>query len=327
MRHLIYAIMCFSILNNVIAATLQSVFTTVPSMLAQSPKYFAKLYLICGPLNLFTDILIWCIPLPSVYPVVHSLSSRKKVLLVLVFAIGILSWCSSILRIAWRGYVVDMGSDTSYNGPIVIVLYTTEITLAIACVSLVTLRPLVVKITKGFNRLRGKQSTSSSRSRSSGHQFGATPQPTKFEFGPSGSRTTNTTGRVGTYTAVGEQLMVLKDHGTVIQNSQLVQHTCGCPCEDEDVEFGSVVAPTSPCPRCLGPVPDTKLQVPALAATGHPSTKSRSSRQTQRTTAIGGTSQSIAYRPPIDALPSSESMVNLTNINTNPTTCDPRTRF
>ena len=302
---------------------LQILFTLVESFLVQSHKYLSVLFLTCSSLNLAIDILIWGIPLPSVYPVIDKLSSRKRVLLVLVFAIGVLSWCTTILRIAWRKYVADLGNDPTYNGPILVVLYTTEVSLAITCVSLVTLRPLVVKVTKGFNRLRGKQSTSSNQSKSTSYRY-ATPQAKKFEFGSSGSRTTDTTGGVGTYTAVGEELRVLKDHGLV------VQHICGCTSEDSDVESGSVVAPPSSCPRCLGSAVGTQLQVPALAATGHPTTrdttysttKSRSSRETFGTTKMGGTSQGT-YRPPFDSLPPSESTVNLTTVNTNPTTHDP----
>ena len=326
-RRLIYAVMCFSILNNIVATIIQIVFTYVETFLVQSRKYFGVQFLTCSSLNLATDILIWCIPLPSVYPLACNLSTRKRVLLVLVFAIGALSWCSSILRIAWRKYITNLGSDPTYNAPVLIVLYTTEISLAITCVSLVTLRPLLVKIAKGLNWLRTKKSTFSGQSIP---RFGAIPQPNGFEFGSNGSKTTDTTGGFGTYTAVGEELMVLKDHGLVIQNSQIVQHICGCPCEDGDLESGSVVAPASPCPRCLGPAPDTQIQVPALAATGYPTTrnttysntKSRSSRETLRTTNIGGTSQGT-YHPPSDAPPSSESMVNLTKINTNPSTHDP----
>ena len=326
-RRLIYAVMCFSILNNIVATSIQIVFTYEETFLVQSHKYFGVQFLTCSSLNLATDILIWCIPLPSVYPVIRNLSTRKRVLLVLVFAIGALSWCSSILRIAWRKYITNLGSDPTYNAPILIVLYTTEISLAITCVSLVTLRPLIVQITKGFNWLRTKRSACSTQSRP---RFGATPQSRGFEFGSNGSKTTDTTGGSGTYTAVGEEMMVLKDHGLIIQNSQLAQHICGCPCEDGDVESGSLVAPASRCPRCLGPAPDTQLQVPVLAATGYPTTrnttysttKSHSSRETLEMTNIGGTSQGI-YRPPLDAPHSSESMVNLTKVNTNPSTHDP----
>ena len=316
-RCLIYGVMCFSILNNLVATALQIVFTYVETLIVQSRKYFGVLFLTCSSLNLVIDILIWGIPLPSVYPIFYNLTSRKRAMLVLVFAIGVLSWCSSILRIAWRKYITNLGTDPTYNAPILIVLYTTEISLAITCVSLVTLRPLVVNITKAFNGLRTKKSTSSSQSKTTGYRFGATPQPRGIEFGSNGSKTTDTTGRFGTYTAVGEELMVLKDHGLVIQNSQLAQHIYGCPCEDGDVESRGVVAPASPCPRCLGPVLDTKLQVPTLAATSYPTTKSRSCRETLRMTNIGGTSQG-AYRPPFDAPTSSESMVNLTTIDTNP---------
>ena len=314
MRHIIYGIMGFSILSNITAACLQAVFTLVLSLLVQSQKYFTASFFTFGALNLLTDFLIWSLPLPTMLLVMDNLSARKKILVGLVFAVGVVSWCSSILRISWRKYIVGLGADPTYNAPILIVLYVTEISLAICCVSVVTLRPLVVKITKGFNRLRGKP-TSTNKSRTTGYGFGTGPsrsQPKGYESRPG----TSHKGGFEEHITIGQELVEWKKDD--------------CPCKGFDVELGGIVAHTSLCPRHPDLSRGTRLQIPAPAAipgtiynTTHRSSGS-SSTETLRITNIGSACRGAHLLPPCDALPSSESIVDLTNTNTNPTTHYPR---
>lgn len=322
MRRTIYALMGFSILNNTIAVSLLMTFSMVESFVLQSQKYLTPLWFTYGTLNLLMDLIIWSIPLPTVILVMRNLSTRKRILLVLVFTSGIMCWCSSILRISLRKYIMNMGGDPTYNAPICYLLYVTEVSVAISCVSAATLRPLVIKATKGFNRLRGKP-TSTNQSRSTGYQFGASPGLAQSKGDGSktgGSRSTGNTREFGEQTTPGEELAEWKDNSFNTTISQFVQEIRGCPHGDGDLELGSVVAHTSSSPRCPDLAQDTELQVPAPTAvsTIH-RLSSSSSGETLRTTNIGSAIHGVHSQPPCDAIPSSESTVNLMSTNSNST--------
>lgn len=228
-------------------------------------NYFKAIWFTHGVLGTLTDLIIWCIPLPTIFSVMHNLSTRKKVLLALEFAVGMLSWISSILRISLWRYAADVSNDPTYNAPILYVLYTSEVALAICCASVVALRPLVVKMTKAFDRLRGK-AISPNKSKVIGYEFRESPdlaRPKGYGSG-TGSRVI---GSKGGYATVDQELVKWKD--VVL-----------------DVE--------SP-----GPALGTQLQVPTAAHT----------------------------RPHCNTRASSESMVSLTNADTNSPTNYPRPLF
>ena len=319
MRRLIYTLMCFSIITNTAAPCLITVFTVIPSFLMQH-KYITGLWYTYGTLNLLMDLTIWSIPLPTVFSVMQNVSTRKKVLLVLVFAIGSITCVSSILRISFGKYATGLKGDPTYTSPIFIVLYTSEVSIAISCASLATLRPLVVQVTKKFNRLRGKP-TSTNKSRSTGYEFGQRPtNPQSKGFG-STIGGTRTTGNKGGFMTVDQELMEWKDNFSEIERSQ----SCSCPRRGGDIEPGNMAA--SSCPRCHDPARRLQPLVPTPATTDnrniHRSSRS-SSGDTLRTTNIGSTCQDAHSRPPCDALPSSESTVNLTDGNANSATGYPR---
>ena len=316
MRRIIYAIMGFSILNNAGTACIFTVFAVVERFLLQSQKYVTPLWFIYGSLNLLTDLVIWSLPLPSLFSIMHNLSFRKKVLLVLAFAVGIMSWCSTILRISFKKHVEGLGSDPGYTGPIFIVLYVTEITLAMGCVSVATYRPLVVKLTKAFNQLRGKPE-STNNSQVAGFQFEASPsfvQSKSNQSRTSGSRTVVNNG------GFGENIQELMEWKEVLdfEQSQFAHRACGCPYRDGcvDVELGNVISHASSCPRGPDPSLGTQIQVPAPAATHVSSSSSR----TFRTINTKSACQGAHSRPSCDTPPSSESTVNLTIIDTKSTT-------
>ena len=304
MRYTIYTLMGVSIVNNAVSSSLSMVFTLVESLLVQ-PKYYTALWFTYGSLNLVMDLIIWTIPLPTIFSVMSNLSTRKKILLFLEFAVGILCWCSPILRLSLWKYAAGVGSDPTYNAPILFVLYVAEVSLAISCVSAAALRPLVVKMTKKFNRLRGIP-TSTNKSRSTGYVLGASPGLAQSRTG--GSRTT---GNKGVFSTVDHELKEWKGGVLDIERAQSIQQTCNCPCGDV-----GVVAHASSCPRS---VRGTQPQVPT--ATDHGIILSScSSGDTLRTTNIGSVCQGAHSRHPCDVLPLSESTVNLTNADTNSTT-------
>ena len=304
MRYIIYTLMGVSIVNSAVSSSLSLVFTIVESLLVQ-PKYYTALWFTYGSLNLAMDLIIWIIPLPTIFSVMSNLSARKRILLALEFAVGILCWCSPILRLSLWRYAAGVGTDSTYNAPILFVLYVAEVSLAISCVSAAALRPLIVKMTKKFNRLRGKP-TSTNKSRSTGYEFGASPGLAQSRTG--GSRTT---GNKGVFSTVDHELKEWRGGVLDVENSQFVQQTCSCPCDGV-----GVVAHASSCPR---PVRGTQPEVPT--ATDHGTILSSfSSGDTLRTTNIGSVCQGAHSRHPCDVLPSSESMVNLTNADTNSTT-------
>ena len=297
MRCIIYALMGFSVVNNTVACCLTLVFAMVQSLATLSPRYFAPFWFTHGALNLLLDMITWFIPLPTVFSVMRNLSTRKRILLGLEFSLGMLCWCSVILRISLRQHVVVLGGDPSYNAPILSVLTVAEVSLAISCASVVALRPLAVKITKGFNRLRGKP-LSTNKSRSSGFGFGASQslaQSRGYGFRP-GSRITLNKGGFEEHTAAHHELMEWEDDALDInRRPQLAQQTCSCPCRGgDDAELRDIVqAHVSSCPMCPHDlIRGTQLQVPAPISTTTRRASSPSIREALRVTNIGGRAHS-----------------------------------
>ena len=222
MRWTIYAAMGFSIVSNTISGCLSLAFTIVESLIIQSNKYLTGIWFTYCSLNLLLDLTIWAIPLPAVFSVMKSLSKRKRILLGMAFAVGMMCWCSAILRISFRKYVLVLGGDPSYNAPIIFVLYVTEGSLAISCVSVATLRPLVVEITKGFNRLRGKPSSKKSRTSASGYE--ASPglaQPGGYGPRSGATKATGNKGWFGVPDFVDEEMAKWKNGAVGIQRPEL----------------------------------------------------------------------------------------------------------
>lgn len=294
----------------------------------QSKKYLTASFFTYGSLHLLMDLIIWFIPLPSIYSVMHNLSTRKKVFLTMVFGLGIMSWGSAILRISFRGYVEGMGADPTYNAPIFIVLYVTEISLAIICVSVVTFQPLGAKMSKGFNRLKGKP-TSTNTSATSANQFGASPggaQPEGYGFSTRGPKTRGRGAEFEGQMTVGHELVEYKDDVLDIEPAHFALKTCGCKYGDGDVEFGGIRVHASLCPACPDPPRGTQIQDPAPATTGCSATHDSPrhfSGETIRTTNLGS-ALFQSSQPTCDTLLSPESPVSLTNTNTNSLTDYPR---
>ena len=198
MRYIIYALMGFSIANNTILGCLQVVFATIMSFAIHPERYLVPAFFTYGSLNLLLDLTIWSTPLPSIFSIMHNLTTRKKVLLVLAFSVGMLSCFSSIMRIALRKYLFGREADPTYSSPIFYTLFVAEVSLAMTCVSLAALRPLVVEITKEFRRIRGKPPSTNKDIGSAIPEFGASPGP--------GHK-----GGIGVHTTITQKLEVWKD--------------------------------------------------------------------------------------------------------------------
>lgn len=286
--------MAISIVNNAIGFSLCLTFSMVTSLVLQSKRFLLPLWFAYGSISLSLDLTIWSIPLPTVYSTMHNLSTRKKILLVLAFTVGMMSWVSAILRIALRKYVSGLASDPTYNAPIINLLYVSEVALAISCVSAATLRPLIVKMSKWFNRVRGKPP--SSKRRSHDCEFGGSPG-FSYEPSTSGPRPTGNSGKGGfeeDTTIVEQDATEWKDDVSGIGKPQCVQ-----------------IAPTR----------GTQSQIPAPTTIGHATidhcTTYRSSNSSSgETLRLSNTGQGTTSR---DTLPSTESTTHLTNTKTNTT--------
>ena len=333
MKWIIYSLMAACIINSIGGAVLDMTFNVlILSLGFQRRKYAMPLYITNGSLHLFLDLTIWFIPLRAMYSIMHNLSTRKKILLAAALVVGMMSCCSSILRLAFWKIATGLRGDLTYNGPILILLYVIEITLAMGCVSVATYRPLVVQMTKGFNRMRGKP-TSTNKSRTSGYVYENSQKNAQGRG--YGSRTTGsrTTGNKGgfeentTLTAVDLELAEWKDNAVNVKESQVTQQACSCSIRDGDIEHGSMVSHASSCPRCSDPAFGTQLQVPTpAAATSHGTTDHSSSlhgRPNLGAANITNTYLGLHSQPSHQALHSSESTVNLTattNADINSTT-------
>ena len=312
MRRMIYTLGVFSIVINTGYLILSTVFSTVEAFLVQSQKYLTPLWFTHGSLNLAIDLTIWCMPLPSVISVMHNLSMRKKIGLVLAFAVGMMSWCSAILRIAFRKYIMGLGADPTFYAPIFNVLLISEVSLAISCVSLATLRPLAAKMIKWFNRLRGKP-TSTTKGTTSNSKFGASPSPAQSDA--YGSRTFGSKpGNKGSFG--GQELLEWKDDVLDNEEPQFSQQPFHGPGSDGDVELGSIVAHATSCPR----YPESSHI--STSAANHDTTRrslSSLSEETFITTALGSAGPIALPQHPCDRLHSSESTIHLTNGDTDTT--------
>ena len=259
MQYAIYALIGLSIVNNSIAVCLHEVFTQIEHFVLRTQEYLTPLWFTYGSLNLLMDLAIWTIPLPCIFSVLHQLSTGKKVLLVLAFALGTMSWCSAILRISLRSYIVGLGTDPTYYAPISYVLLVTEVSLAISVVSLATFKPLVDKMSEGCNRLRGKL-RSTNNGTSTCFESGASPGFVQAEgYGPrSGGSKTRGNESGHTDTTIDQERMEWNDDGLDIEKSQFVQQTgsYSSTSGSEGVGLESIVAHD----HALG----TQLQVPSM---------------------------------------------------------------
>jgi len=93
-------------------------------------------------LNITTDILIFAIPIPSIKSL--HMSTKKKIVLMVVFAFGAFACVTSIIRLKSL-YIISISPDPSLDGVEIAIWSGIEVNVAIACSSISTLKPLVSK--------------------------------------------------------------------------------------------------------------------------------------------------------------------------------------
>ena len=313
MRSIIHSVMGFSIFNNLAGITVHTRF----SVMALSPgfqpwKYIFPFWFAYGSCNVLIDLIIWALPIRSIFSILHNLSARKKFSLILTFTVGMLCWCASILRISCWRFAVDANSDPAYNTPILTLLGVIEACLAMSCVSLVTFRPLVVEMTKWFNRLRG----TTDNNKSDDCQFEKSPNLP--QYGTGGFRTTGNKGGFGD-TTVCQELTEWKDNGLVISEPRAVQQACSCSRMGGDVEPRHIVSHVPSCPIHPNPAGGTQFQAPTLVAMSQSTTGRSSNSSDGETRKPANTATTIRAClgnhswPSCDTRLSSESTISLTS--------------
>ncbi|KAK7954199.1 hypothetical protein PG996_015085 [Apiospora saccharicola] len=96
-----------------------------------------------------SDVVIFVMPLPTIYSL--RLPRRQKLGLVAVFAVGLFVCLISIMRIVWIHRATD--PDFTYTGASIAEWSCIELSTAIVCASLMTLKPLYHKLHPHRTRL------------------------------------------------------------------------------------------------------------------------------------------------------------------------------
>ncbi|KEY73986.1 hypothetical protein S7711_02581 [Stachybotrys chartarum IBT 7711] len=102
-------------------------------------------------MSLATDILIFCIPLPSVLKL--QLPIKQKVLVMFIFSLGFFVCIISVYRI-WTLRDAVFSEDPPWDNVGAAMWSAIELNCAIICASLPTLRPLISKIVPGLSSIR-----------------------------------------------------------------------------------------------------------------------------------------------------------------------------
>ncbi|KAM5343756.1 hypothetical protein ACJ41O_012293 [Fusarium nematophilum] len=111
-------------------------------------------------MSLATDILIFCIPLPSVLKL--QLPIRQKIMVILIFCLGFFVCIISVYRMCTlRGAVFS--NDPPWDNVGAAIWSPIELNCAIICASLPSLRPLVSKIVSGMSTNRSNNYVSYER--------------------------------------------------------------------------------------------------------------------------------------------------------------------
>ncbi|KAH7233847.1 uncharacterized protein BKA55DRAFT_580350 [Fusarium redolens] len=99
-------------------------------------------------MSIATDILIFCIPLPSVLKL--QLPMKQKVMVILIFCLGFFVCIISVYRMCTLREAV-FSDDPPWNGAGAAIWSVIELNCAIICASLPTLRPLIAKVVPGMS--------------------------------------------------------------------------------------------------------------------------------------------------------------------------------
>ncbi|EAQ91527.1 hypothetical protein CHGG_03462 [Chaetomium globosum CBS 148.51] len=113
----------------------------VPSMAGKCldtvPVWYAS-----QSLNVFTDFLIFSVPLPYVYKL--TMPTKEKFLVLGIFSLGFFTWTISVIRLSYLG-AVPVARDPTWDNVELTLWSVTELNCGILCACLQTLRPLLSK--------------------------------------------------------------------------------------------------------------------------------------------------------------------------------------
>ncbi|KAH7173278.1 uncharacterized protein B0J16DRAFT_405667 [Fusarium flagelliforme] len=103
---------------------------------------------ISSAMSIATDVLIFCIPLPSVLKL--QLPVKQKIMVILIFCLGFFVCIISVYRMCTLREAV-YSDDPSWDGAGAAIWSVIELNCAIICASLPTLRPVIAKVVPGMS--------------------------------------------------------------------------------------------------------------------------------------------------------------------------------
>ncbi|KAJ4246868.1 hypothetical protein NW762_013420 [Fusarium torreyae] len=103
---------------------------------------------ISSVMSIATDVLIFCLPLPSVLKL--QLPIKQKIMVILIFCLGFFVCIISVYRMCTLREAV-YSDDPPWNGAGAAIWSVIELNCAIICASLPTLRPLIAKVVPGMS--------------------------------------------------------------------------------------------------------------------------------------------------------------------------------
>ncbi|KAF4969553.1 hypothetical protein FSARC_3236 [Fusarium sarcochroum] len=106
---------------------------------------------ISSAMSIATDVLIFCIPLPSVWKL--QLPMKQKIMVILIFCLGFFVCIISVYRMCTLREAV-YSDDPPWNGAGAAMWSVIELNCAIICASLPTLRPVIAKVVPGMSTNR-----------------------------------------------------------------------------------------------------------------------------------------------------------------------------
>ena len=134
-----------------------STYSCTSSATYTQPPHFARKLTKCRLQNIFMDLYIVCLPIPSVLTLQMNL--RRKVTVVSVLAFGLISVTVAIIRLPILISVSSMKTDLSIDVGKMIIVASFEVQCAIVAANLPAMKAL-------WGKVRGKYSSAGSYQRS-----------------------------------------------------------------------------------------------------------------------------------------------------------------
>lgn len=152
-----------------------------------------------GGIGIFTDVVIWLIPIPMVWQL--QLNTRERVLAIFTFGVGLIACVGSVCRlIAVRKFLHYGNIDGNDSRDPINAWAIVEMNLALICACVPALRALLIKhVPKLLSRASDGTDVSKNSKGSSNYKGHGKPSIVSEEDGPS------TTSELGEYPRTSEQ--------------------------------------------------------------------------------------------------------------------------